>query len=49
MGKCIKIIKDKIDVSKVIKQLKKYPQDWGSQQKLEECRTQRSTYSYYKC
>ena len=35
MGKCIKIIKDKIDVSKVIKQLKKYSEDWGSQQKLE--------------
>lgn len=35
MGKCIKIIKDKIDVSKVIKQLEKYPEDWGSQQKLE--------------
>ena len=35
MGKCIKIIKDKIDVSKVIEQLEKYPEDWGSQQKLE--------------
>ena len=35
MGKCIKIIKDKIDVSKVIRQLKKYSEDWGSQQKLE--------------
>ena len=35
MGKCIKIINDKMDVSKVIKQLEKYPEDWGSQQKLE--------------
>jgi hypothetical protein len=33
MGKCIKIIKDKIDVSKVIKQLEKYPEDWGSSTK----------------
>lgn len=36
MGKCIKIIKDKIDVSKVIKQLKKNPQDWDHQKHIED-------------
>ena len=36
MGKCIKIIKDKIDVSKVIRQLKKNPQDWDHQKHIED-------------
>ena len=36
MGKCIKIINDKIDVSKVIKQLKKNPQDWDHQKHIED-------------
>ena len=31
----IKIIETGIDVSKVLEQLKKYPEDWGSQKKIE--------------
>jgi hypothetical protein len=34
--KNIKIIETGIDVSKVLKQLKKYPEDWGSQKKIEK-------------
>ena len=33
--KNIKILKTGIDVSKIKKQLEKYPEDWGSQQKLK--------------
>ena len=33
--KNIKILKTGIDVSKIRKQLEKYPEDWGSQQKLK--------------
>ena len=33
--KNIKILKTGIDVSKIRKQLEKYPEDWGSQKKLE--------------
>ena len=33
--KNIKIIKTGINVSKIKKQLEKYPEDWGSQKKLE--------------
>jgi hypothetical protein len=36
MGKCIKIIKRNINVSKVIQQLKKYPQDWDHQKHLKD-------------
>lgn len=32
----IKIIETGIDVSKVLEQLKKYPEDWGSQKKIEK-------------
>jgi hypothetical protein len=35
MGKCIKIIKTGINVSKVIQQLKKYPQDWDHQKNID--------------
>jgi len=34
MGKCIKIIKSNINVSKVIDQLKKYSEDWGHQKNI---------------
>ena len=34
--KNIKIIKTGINVSKIKKQLEKYPEDWGSQQKLKD-------------
>ena len=33
--KNIKVLKTGIDVSKIRKQLEKYPEDWGSQQKLK--------------
>jgi hypothetical protein len=35
MGKCIKIIKKNINVSKVVQQLKKYPQDWDHQKNIK--------------
>jgi hypothetical protein len=35
MGKCIKVIKKNINVSKVIEQLKKYPQDWDHQKNID--------------
>ena len=38
-----KDIKTGIDVSKIRKQLEKYPEDWGSQQKLKECKIKRSS------
>ena len=31
----IKVIKTGINVSKIKKQLEKYPEDWGSQQKIK--------------
>jgi len=39
MGKCIKIIKTGIDVSKVSKQLRSNPADWGHQEKSEGVRS----------
>jgi hypothetical protein len=36
MGKCIKIIKTNINVSKVIRQIKKYPQDWDHQKNIDD-------------
>jgi hypothetical protein len=36
MGKCIKIIKDKIDVSKVIKQLRKILKTGDHQKHIED-------------
>jgi hypothetical protein len=36
MGECIKVIKTNINVSKVIEQLKKYPQDWDHQKHIED-------------
>lgn len=33
--KNIRIIKTGIDVSKILEQLKQYPEDWGSQKKIE--------------
>jgi hypothetical protein len=36
MGKCIKIIKTNINVSKVVQQLKKYPQDWDHQKNIDD-------------
>ena len=41
--KNIKILKTGINVSKIKKQLEKYPEDWGSQQKLKECKIKRSS------
>ena len=35
MGKCIKVIDTKINVTKVIEQLKKNPQDWDHQKNIE--------------
>ena len=35
MGKCIKIVDTKINVKKVIEQLKKNPQDWDHQKNIE--------------
>lgn len=34
--KYIKVIKTNIDVTKILKQLKKYPNDWGSQRDLKK-------------
>ena len=36
MGKCIKVVDTKINVTKVIKQLKKNPQDWDHQKHIED-------------
>ena len=36
MGKCIKVVDTKINVSKVIEQLKKNPQDWDHQKHIED-------------
>lgn len=39
----IKIIETGIDVSKVLKQLQEYPEDWGSQKKIEKAEQLDST------
>ena len=39
MGRFIKVIKTGIDVSKVTKQLRKNPSDWGHQEKSEGVRS----------
>ena len=36
MGKCIKVVDTKINVTKVIEQLKKNPQDWDHQKHIED-------------
>jgi hypothetical protein len=36
--KQIKVIKTGIDVSKILKQLEEHPEDWGSQQRLDNVR-----------
>ena len=33
--KNIRIIQTGVDVSKILEQLKQYPEDWGSQKKIE--------------
>jgi mannose-6-phosphate isomerase-like protein (cupin superfamily) len=35
LGKYIKVLETGIDVSKVLEQLKKYPEDWGAARKME--------------
>ena len=35
----IKVIKTGINVSKILQQLKQYPEDWGSQKKLESAKS----------
>ena len=34
--KNIRIIKTGVDVSKILEQLKQYPEDWGSQKNIED-------------
>ena len=45
--KNIKIIKTGINVSKIRKQLEKYPEDWGSQQKLKNVKLKESSRIYH--